>query len=175
MAHVARSGGGIRVRLTEAAGRIGAVEIVSTRPREAARVFDGKTLRAMCATMGRVFPLCGTARTVAALNAAVAALEIAPDPVVAAARDAAQRAEIPARIVTRLALHWPRVLGLPLKPGAVRRAMAAKRAIAPLIRLPGGACVRVTGAQGWVWARGVRAEGHGRQICAPLADADKRT
>lgn len=129
MTHVAEMGGEIRVRLTEVAGRIGAVEIVSTRPLEAARIFEGKSAGAMCATIGRVFSLCGAAQTVAALTAVEAALAIAPDPAVAAARNALRRAEILTQVVTRLALHWPRMLDLPLSPGAVREAMAAEQAI----------------------------------------------
>ncbi len=126
---VADIAGEIRVRLTDAAGRIRRVEIASTRPTEAARIFEGKTPEEMCATIGRVFSLCGTAQTVAALAAVEEALGIEPAPGVTAARDAARRAEMFTQIVTRLALHWPRVLGLPLAPDAVRAAMVAERAI----------------------------------------------
>lgn len=134
--------GEIRVRLDTGAGRIGAVDIVSSRPLEAARIFEGKTTGEMCATIGRVFSLCGTAQTVAALAAVEAALGLAPDPRVVAARHAARRAEIATQIVTRLALHWPRALGLPLAPAAVRDAMALERAIAASVlgaewRMPG--------------------------------------
>lgn len=122
--------GEIRVRLDDEAGRIGRVRIVSTRPVAAARIFEGKPAGEMCATIGRVFSLCGTAQTVAALTAVESALGIAPDPAVTAARDAARRAEILTQVTTRLALHWPRVLGLPLQPAAVRGAMAGERALA---------------------------------------------
>ncbi len=129
MRQMADIGGEIRVRLTDDAGRIGAVAITSTRPSQAARVFEGRSAADMCAAIGRVFSLCGTAQTVAALTAVEAALGYPPDPAVAAARDAARRAEVLTQIVTRLALHWPGALGLPLAPGAVREAMAAGRAI----------------------------------------------
>jgi hypothetical protein len=129
MTHLAEMGGEIRVRLTDVAGRIGAVEIVSTRPVEAARIFEAKTADAMCGAIGRVFSLCGKAQTVAALTAVEQALEVVPDPRVTAARDALRRAEIVTQVVTRLALHWRRVLDLPLAPGAVRAAMAAEQAI----------------------------------------------
>lgn len=129
MTHLAEMGGEIRVRLTDVAGRIGAVEIVSTRPVEAARIFEAQTAEAMCGAIGRVFSLCGKAQTVAALTAVEQALGIAPDPRVAAARDALRRAEILTQVVTRLALHWRRVLDLPLAPGAVRAAMAFEQAI----------------------------------------------
>ncbi len=69
MTHLAEMGGEIRVRLTDVAGRIGAVEIVSTRPVEAARIFEAQTAEAMCGAIGRVFSLCGKAQTVAALTA----------------------------------------------------------------------------------------------------------
>ncbi len=126
---VADIAGEIQVRLTDTAGRIGAVGISSTRPVAAARVFEGKTPEEMCESIGRVFSLCGMAQTVAALTAVEAAFGIVPDPRVVAARNAARRAEMLTQIVTRLALHWPRVLGLPLAPEAVRVAMAAERAI----------------------------------------------
>ena len=78
--------GNIRVTLTPGRAHIGAVEIVSTRPLEPARIFEGRTVDAMTAAIGRVFSLCGTAQTVAALDAAEAALGCPPDRAVAAAR-----------------------------------------------------------------------------------------
>ncbi|MCB1328532.1 MAG: hypothetical protein KDK28_03330 [Maritimibacter sp.] len=129
MRHLAGVGGDIEIRLTPAVAHIGAVEILSTRPREAARIFEGKPAEVLCATIGRVFSLCGKAQTVAALTAVEQALGIARDPGVAAARDALRRAEMLTQVVTRLALHWPRVLGLPLAPEAVRAAMAAETVI----------------------------------------------
>ncbi|MCB1348551.1 MAG: hypothetical protein KDK11_07860 [Maritimibacter sp.] len=129
MTNLAQIGGDIRIGLTGTGGRIAAVSIRSTRPEGAARIFEGKPAETMCGTIGRVFSLCGRAQTVAALAAVEQAQGIAPDPGVARARDALRRAEMLTQVVTRLALHWPRVLGLPLAPGAVRAAMAAELAI----------------------------------------------
>ncbi|PIE07178.1 MAG: hypothetical protein CSA74_08605 [Rhodobacterales bacterium] len=122
-------GGADRVGVRAEDARIRAVDIRSTRPVAAARVFEGKPAGEMCARIGRIFSLCGSAQSVAALMAVETALAIAPDPRVSAARDALRRAEMLTQIVTRLALHWPRVLGLPLAPEAVRAAMAAEHGL----------------------------------------------
>ncbi|MCB1356047.1 MAG: hypothetical protein KDK53_05950 [Maritimibacter sp.] len=146
MRQMAGVGGDIEIRLTPEGARIAAVEILSTRPRQAARIFEGKPADTMCATIGRVFSLCGKAQTVAALTAVEQALGIARDPSVAAARDAVRRAEMLTQVVTRLALHWPRALGLPLAPEAVRAAMAAENVIESVVlgagwRKPGAGLV----------------------------------
>jgi len=158
MTQVAEMGGEIRVRLTDVAGRIVAVEIVSTRPVEAARMFEEKTADAMCGAIGRVFSLCGNAQTVAALTAVEQALGIAPDLRVGAAWGALRRAEILTQVVTRLALHWRRVLELPLAPDAVRAAMAFEQAIERR-------------ALGEDWRRpGAGTPGGGAEIRAPQID-----
>ena len=152
---VADMAGEIQVRLTDTAGRIGAVGIVSTRPVEAAQIFEGKPAGDMCAAIGRVFSLCSTAQTVAALTAVETALGTVQDPGVTAARDAARRAEFLTQVVSRLALHWPRVLGLPLAPDAVRAAMAAERGIETKVlgagwRHPGAGILGVSDGAGAV-------------------------
>lgn len=121
--------GDIRVTLTPAGAVVGQVEIASTRPAAPARMFEGHAADEMTATIGRVFSLCGTAQTVAALRAVEQALGIAPAPGVEAARDAARLAEMITQTTMRLALHWPRVLGLNLRPELVRAAMEVERAV----------------------------------------------
>jgi coenzyme F420-reducing hydrogenase alpha subunit len=126
---VTEIGGEIRVRLYPDGARIGAVEILSTRPRDAARIFVGKPVSDTCATIGRVFSLCGTAQTVAALRAAEQALAMPASAPVDAARDLAMLAEMLTQTAMRLALHWPRVLGLPLQPELVRACLVVERRI----------------------------------------------
>jgi len=121
--------GDIRVTLTPDGETVGAVEIVSTRPTAAARMFVGHRPDEMTGAIGRVFSLCGTAQTVAALRAVEQALAIPSAPGVEAARDAARLAEMITQTVMRLALHWPRVLGLDLRPDLVRGAMAVERSL----------------------------------------------
>jgi uptake hydrogenase large subunit len=121
--------GAIRVRIHRQGAAIGAVDIVSTRPRDAARVFAGKSVGEMCATIGQVFSLCGTAQTVAALRASEQALGLDPVPQVEAARDLAVLAEMLTQTAMRLGLHWPRVLGLELQPALVRACLATERQI----------------------------------------------
>ncbi len=137
--------GEIRVELFPDGPRVGRVTIASTRPEAAARIFEGHGAEEMTATIGRVFSLCGTAQTVAALRAVEMALGLAPAPGVEAARDAARLAEMITQTVMRLALHWPRVLGLDLRPDLMRTAMAVERAIetevlGPDWRAPGAGC-----------------------------------
>ncbi|GKY89498.1 hypothetical protein [Sinisalibacter aestuarii] len=135
-------GGEIRVRLGRDGEAIGAVEILSTRPRDAARIFVGMPVDRMCETIGRVFSLCGTAQSVAALRAAEAAQGLDSEPGVEAARDLARLAEMLTQTAMRLALHWPRVLGLEPRPEIVRACLAAERqieaeALGPGWRRPG--------------------------------------
>ncbi|GGD43477.1 hypothetical protein [Sinisalibacter lacisalsi] len=121
--------GTIRVTLTPENGRVGGVVIASTRPVAAARMFEGLQAAEMTRRIGRVFSLCGAAQTVAALDAVEQALGIAPAPGVAAAREAARLAEMLTQTVMRLALHWPRALGLDLRPDLVRAALEAERGL----------------------------------------------
>ena len=121
--------GSIRVTLTPSGGRVGAVAIASTRPVAAARMFQGLAAGEMTARIGRVFSLCGAAQTVAALGAVEQALGIAPAPGVSAARDALRLAEMITQTAMRLALHWPRALGMELRPDLVRIALEAERSV----------------------------------------------
>lgn len=135
--------GDIRLRATREAGVISAVEVTSTRPTEVARLFVGKPVGELCARVGQVFSLCGTAQTIAALLAAEAALGIGPAPGVQAARGLARLAEMLTQTTMRLALHWPRALGLEMRPELVRACLEAEAAIAAEVL---GAGWRVPGA-----------------------------
>jgi len=139
--------GSIRVTLTPSGGRVGAVAIASTRPVAAARMFQGLAASEMTARIGRVFSLCGAAQTVAALGAVEQALGIAPAPGVSAARDALRLAEMITQTTMRLALHWPRALGMELRPDLVRIALEAERSVETQVlgadwRQPGAGLLR---------------------------------
>lgn len=121
--------GDIRLRARAEAGVISAVDITSTRPTDVARLFIGKPVEEMCASVGRVFSLCGTAQTIAALLACEAALGIGSAPGVQAARGLARLAEMLTQTTMRLALHWPRALGLELSPDLVRACLDIEAAI----------------------------------------------
>lgn len=135
--------GDIRLRAVADDGRIARVDVASSRPTQAASLFEKKRVEDMCEGIGRVFSLCGTAQTVAALTAAEAVLAIAPAPGVQAARNLARRAEMLTQTVMRLALHWPRALAQEIRPELVRACLAAEQAIA---RGALGADWRVPGA-----------------------------
>ncbi|RME17768.1 MAG: hypothetical protein D6801_02755, partial [Alphaproteobacteria bacterium] len=105
-------GGSLTLRLFARGGTVARAEIVSTRPVNAARVFVGEEISAVCARIGQIFSLCGVAQTVAALRAGEAALAITPAAGVEAGRDLARLAEMFTQTAMRLGLHWPRLLGL---------------------------------------------------------------
>ncbi len=119
--------GSIHVALAPEGARVAAVRITSTRPTEAARVFVGKPVGEVTSSIGRIFSLCGIAQTVAALDAAEQALGIGASAEASAARDVLRLAEMAAQIVMRLGLHWPRALGLPMQPEAVRGALMGQQ------------------------------------------------
>jgi hypothetical protein len=122
-------GGDIRVLLTVSGGRVEHADIRSTRPKNAARVFNGKSPAGLTREIGAVFSLCGRAQTIAALRAAEAALGIPSDPSVEAARNALRHAEMISQSAMRLCLFWPRALGLAPEPGLVRLALETERAM----------------------------------------------
>ena len=130
-------GGSIRVVLRPSGLRIGAVEVVSTRPVAAARVFVGRPVDEVVASIGRLFSLCGKAQSLAALRAAEAALGLAPAPGVEAARELMRLAEMLTQTAMRLGLHWPRALGLDLRPDLVRAALAAEARLEAQAASPG--------------------------------------
>lgn len=129
-------GGRIRVVLHPAGSRIGRVEIISTRPVDAARIFEGRPVDEMLGQIGRIFSLCGKAQSIAALRAAETALGLSPAPGVEAARELLRRAEMFTQIAMRLALHWPQTLGLPLQPEVVRAGLAAEAAFEATVAGP---------------------------------------
>lgn len=129
MADTCDIGGSIRVVLRPRGEQVGAVEIASTRPLSAARVFVGKPVDDVVESIGRLFSLCGKAQTVAALRAAEQALGLDPAPGVEAARELLRLAEMLTQTAMRLGLHWPRALGLELRPDLVRAALAAEQAV----------------------------------------------
>lgn len=134
-------------------GRVGAVDIASTRPLGTARIFVGRPVAEMTETIGRVFSLCGKAQSVAALRASEAALGIAPDPGVEAARDLVRMAEMLTQTAMRLALHWPRELDLPIRPELVRACLSAEQQLERLVpgegwKIPGAGVGRPSDAAG---------------------------
>lgn len=138
-------------------GVITGVNVASSRPVQVARVFESAPVEQLCATIGRIFSLCGVAQTVAALTAAEAALGIAPAPGVQAARDLARLGEMLTQTVMRLSLFWPRAfgagqLGGEMRPDLVRACLGVEEKIAAQAlgagwRVP-GAGVQSTGGQG---------------------------
>ena len=92
------------------------------------RVFVGTNSSDLPKKVSSLFTLCRTAQTIAALRAVEDAGGVVPGSEVSALRDILRRVEILTQVSMRLALHWPRVLGLPADPalpGACLRAEAS--------------------------------------------------
>ncbi len=126
---VAATAAEVRLMLDIADGHVSNVAITYTRPVQAAQVFLGRPVEEAIGLIGSVFSLCGRAQTIAALNAAEAAMGICAAPAVVSARDVLRFAEMFTQTAMRLALQWPRALGLALEPGLVRLALKAEQVI----------------------------------------------
>jgi len=96
----------LRVRVE--GGRIVGLEIEGKRPLQAARVLEGRSVEAALAALPVMFRLCGTAQSVAGLQAVEAALECGPGPVGRAARSMLVTVEALEQSLWRILLDWPR-------------------------------------------------------------------
>lgn len=151
------SGGALTVQLSIRDGRIGAVDIVSTRPQGASRAFAGKDPQDIARHVGLIFSLCSNAQTVASLMAIEQAGGVSVSASQTAARDLLRLSEMFSQTALRVMMDWPRVLGLPPATEGVRRALAVQAALAGELfadgdwkRLGGGALrpdVSAIGAQ----------------------------
>lgn len=120
-------GGAIRIVLTVADGRVRATQITGREVSHVSRVLVGMPVEELPEWVGRVFSLCGRAQTGAALQAVEDATGMIAPAGTQAARDVLRLAEMLVQTTMRLALHWPKVLGLPTRPEIVRSCLAAER------------------------------------------------
>ncbi|MBB4301963.1 coenzyme F420-reducing hydrogenase alpha subunit [Rhodobium orientis] len=116
--------GRLAVRLTLAGGRVDAVDIASTRPLGAASVLEGREVMDAIQSLRLLYSLCGTAHTVAGLEAAEDALGIAPAPAVASARRLLVAGEALGQAMWRLMLDLPQMAGEETAFDALRDARA---------------------------------------------------
>jgi len=103
--------GRIDVRLTINEGRIAEAEVRSTRPVTACRVLEGRTIDEALALFPRLFAVCGTAQTHAALTTSEEALGIDVTPAQTAARRLLLLAETAREHAWRALLDWPALTG----------------------------------------------------------------
>lgn len=86
------------------------VQIASSRPLTAARVFAGKPIATVAGQLPLLFSVCGTAQALACAHACEAALGVAPAPSARLARGLLLRAETIKEHLWRLLLDWPAAL-----------------------------------------------------------------
>jgi coenzyme F420-reducing hydrogenase alpha subunit len=122
-------GGSLTVRLGVEGARIATVDIVSTRPANASRVFIGRSPAEVSVMMGRIFSLCACAQTVAGLEALEQAQGLVLAPAHGAARNLLRLAEMLSQTALRLSLDWPRLLGLALEPDIARACLRAEQTL----------------------------------------------
>ncbi|MDU8925773.1 hypothetical protein RXV86_00085 [Alisedimentitalea sp. MJ-SS2] len=137
-------GGDIRVQLDIADSKVAAAHVVSTRTPQAARLFVGRSAADVLQGIGGVYSLCGRAQSVAAVRAVEAALGVTVAPEVEAGRDSLRLAEMITQTAMRLALYWPRALGLVPEPELVRLSLAVEQAVERDVL--GGAAWKVPGS-----------------------------
>jgi uptake hydrogenase large subunit len=87
--------------------------VVSTRPREVARVLVGRRAAEAVAMVPRLFSICGRSQAVAAALACECAAEIESDPAVQRSRRELVDAELAHEYLWRILLDWPRAVGEP--------------------------------------------------------------
>lgn len=141
-------GGDLQVRMRVAEGRVRTVDVRSTRPADAARVFQGRPPAEAVKMMSMLFSLCGRAQTVAALGAVEAALGQPSTSSMQSARDILRLSEMLSQTAMRVCLDWPRLLELPMRADVARACLGAERAFERALfggadwKVPGGAdCV----------------------------------
>ncbi|MFI3118577.1 MAG: nickel-dependent hydrogenase large subunit [Methylococcaceae bacterium] len=104
--------GAIGIHLYHRSGTVTGVHIASTRPDTVAQVFIGKTPEQLLDTVPLLFTLCGNAQAYAALSACRAALGLATEPDLDAARNLLVQLETLREHAWRILLDWPGFVGL---------------------------------------------------------------
>ena len=88
------------------------VTLQSARPVHASRMFHGKPIEETLQSLPLLFSICSTAQAAAATEACEQAMNITPDPTVAAAREQLVMVETLREHLWRLLLDWSRLLQL---------------------------------------------------------------
>lgn len=101
------------------------VDIGSSRPLAASRVFIGKPVDEVARQLPRLYSLCATAQSLAFATATEQALGLTPDSPTLHLRQQRLRAERIKEHLWRLLLDWPPLLGLPPDEARMARIMQA--------------------------------------------------
>jgi coenzyme F420-reducing hydrogenase alpha subunit len=99
--------GRLKIELTREGRRVGRVRISSTRPVQAARVFEGKTPDAVLQLLPLLYSICAVAQAQAAQTACERALGITPERGVQLARELLVCLETAREHLWRILIDWP--------------------------------------------------------------------
>jgi coenzyme F420-reducing hydrogenase alpha subunit len=103
--------GRLRITLTRQDAHVRAVDIVSTRPLQAARVFETKTPEAVLQLLPLLYSICAMAQAQAAQVACERALGITPPRAVRLARELLVCLETAREHLWRILIDWPALIG----------------------------------------------------------------
>ncbi|MDJ0654090.1 MAG: nickel-dependent hydrogenase large subunit [Xanthomonadales bacterium] len=116
--------GCLDITITRGAGAGNRVDLSSTRPVHACRVFKEQPFQQALALMPRLFAVCATAQEVAGWRAVEQARGTDPEPAVEAGREFLVQLETAREHLWRVVVDWPEFLGEPARPEYARRVHA---------------------------------------------------
>lgn len=103
--------GALHIRLTLAGGRVEGVEVRSSRPLRASRLFVGKPIDQVLAALPLLYSVCGTAQSAAAVQAAEQAMDRIPGQRQRQAREMLVLIETAREHLARVLMGWTQWLG----------------------------------------------------------------
>ena len=119
--------GSLSISLGIDSGRVKRVQISSSRPVHASRVFQGKETAEVLKTLPLLFSICGTAQVCAGVRACEQALGMKAAPQVEQLRDCLVRMENLREQLWRILLEWPEFLGEELDSAAMSNILKLQR------------------------------------------------
>lgn len=140
------SAGVLSARVRSSGARIEAIDLHLERTLQLLAGFKGKHPADCLRLLPLLFPLCGTAHVLAALQAIEAAAAIEPAPTHASARGTLAMADMLAAAVWRTCIDWAQLAGTPVEPGPVAQARRLVERIA-LALYPDGDWQRIGGGR----------------------------
>lgn len=125
------------------------VDIDSSRPLAASRVFIGKPVAEVARQIPLLYSLCATAQSQAFAAAVEAIANLAPEPAIRQYRQQLLRAELVKEHLWRLLLDWPPLLGLVREDARMARIMATWQGLRANLRAnrPSGGELFIPGAR----------------------------
>ena len=137
--------GRLNIRLKVGKGAVEEVDIESSRPVHASRVFHGKPVAESQKLLPMLFSVCGTAQACAGVRACEQALGVRASPRIEGLRDALVNMETLREHLWRILLDWPSLTGAAADEAGVAEAVAIQQAYRQAL-CPEGAPFRLGGA-----------------------------